>query len=84
MKFITYGTKESEMVRKVHKPRIKFEHNSTKVRQSLLYSSICLYGLLEYDLRLYNPKKLSKHLKENMNYIFPHDNIMRQHINVKP
>ena len=81
MKFITYGAKKNKMVRRVHKPRIKFEHNSTKVRQSLFYSSIYLYGLLEYDPRLYNPKKLAKYLQENMIYIFPHNKILRQQIN---
>ena len=80
MKLITFGTKENGNVRKVRKPRIKNDHKATMVRQSLFYNAIYLYGQLECDLRLYNPKKLSKYLKENMLYIFPHDKIMRQQV----
>ena len=68
------------MVRKVRKPRVKIETKSTKLRNTLIYNSVFLYGQLEDDLRLYNPKKLSKYLKENMIYIFPHDKILRQTI----
>ena len=80
LKFVTYGVKESQGVRKVCKPRIKYEHNSDKVRQSLLYRSVFLYGLLDYELRFFIPKKLSKYLQENIIYIFPHDKILKQKI----
>ena len=77
-KFITFGGKENSAVRRVRKPRIKIETNSSKVRYSLLYNSIYLYCKLEDKIRLYNPKKLAKYLKENILYIFLHDNILRQ------
>ena len=47
---------------------------------TLIYNSVFLYCQLEDDLRLYNPKKLSIYLKENMIYIYPHNKILRQTI----
>ena len=82
LKFLTYGVNESQGVRKVHKPRVKYEHNSYKERQSLLYRSVFLYGYLDYELRLYNPKKLSTYLQENIIYIFPHNKILKQQVEI--
>ena len=79
-KFITYGARDNIMVRQVRKPRVKIETKSTKLRNTLIYNSVFLYCQLEDDLRLYNPKKLSKYLKDNMIYIYPHDKILRQSI----
>ena len=77
-KLITFGTKDNVMVRKVRKPRVKIETKHSRLRNTLIYSSVYLYGQLEGNLRLYNPKKLAKYLKENIMYIFPHDKILRQ------
>lgn len=79
-KYITFGAKDNKMVRKIRKPRVKIETKSTKLRNTLIHNSVFLYCQLEDDTRLYNPKKLSKYLKENMFHIFPHDKILRQQI----
>ena len=74
---ISYGYNEDN-VRKVRKPRIKLQHQSEKVKDSLLYRSIFLYNSLEYDVRQFNPKKLTKYLKENIQYIFPYHKIPKE------
>ena len=76
-KLITYGYNDN-YVRKVRKPRVKVICNSSKLRDSLLYRSIFLHNSLEYDLRNYNPKKLTKYLKENIQYIFPYHKILKE------
>ena len=54
---------------------MKYNHISDTVKQSLFYRSIYLYNLLEYDIKCYNPKKLSKYLQKNIKYIFPNNKI---------
>ena len=76
-KLITYGYNDNN-VRKVRKPRVKAICNSSKLRDSLLYRSIFLHNSLEYDLRNYNPKKLTEYLKENIQYIFPYNKILKE------
>ena len=57
------------------KTRIINHTSSPKVKNSLLYRSIYIYNLLEYDIKQYNPKKLSQYLKENITFLFPHNTI---------
>ena len=70
---LTYSVNGSQNIRSIRKPRVKVNHNSEKVRQSLIYRSVFHYNLLQYDLRMYNPKKLSKYLQNNIIYIFPNN-----------
>ena len=66
------------MIRSIRKARIAITYQSEKIKNSLLYRSLFLYNSLEYDIRQFNPKKLSKYLKENINYIFPHNRIPKE------
>ena len=61
---ITYSINERNNLRSIRKPMIKYNHTSDNVKQSLFYRSIYLYNLLEYDIKCYNPKKLSKNLQK--------------------
>lgn len=74
---ISYGYNDIN-VGKVRKPRVKEKCTSSKLRDSLLFRSIFLHNSLEYDLRNYNPKKLIKYLKENIQYIFPYHKILKE------
>ena len=67
---ITYGYNDNNVC-KVRKPRVKAICNSSKLRDSLLFRSIFLHNSLEYDLKNYNPKKITKYLKEKILYTFP-------------
>ena len=75
---VTYGNDDITNVRRVRYPRMKIQHKSEGVRQSLLYRSIFLLNELGYEFHYYNPKKLSKYLQENIYYIFPHNKIAKQ------
>ena len=67
---LTYG-KDDKNVRKVRKLRVKGIPISQMVKDSILYRSIYLFYKLDYDVRQYNPKKLNKYLKSNIQYIYP-------------
>ena len=72
---ITYSMNECNNIRSIRKPMMKYNHILDTVKQSLFYRSIYLYNLLEYDIKCYNPKKLSKYLQKNIKYIFPNNKI---------
>ena len=74
-KMITYGNINEQNIRSVRKPRMKKHHKSEKVTQSLFYRVIYLYNLLDYEVKMYNPKKLSKYLQKNIFQIFPNNKI---------
>ena len=74
---ITYGNK-NDTIRSVRKPRMKIQFNCEKMKHSLFYRSIFLYNSLDYDVRQFNPKKLTKYLKDNIQYIFPHNKIPKE------
>ena len=50
-------------------------HTSENVTNSLFYRALFFYNKLDYDVRLYNPKKLSRYLKSNIIYMFPNNKI---------
>ena len=72
---ITYSINERTNIHSSRKPMMKHSHISDKVTQSLFYRSLYLYNLLEFDIKCFNPKKLSKYLQSNIIYIFPNNEI---------
>ena len=74
---ISYSSIDDNNVRSIRKPRIKIQHKSVKVTNSLLYRAIFLYNILEYQTKMYNPKKLSRYLQKDIIYIFPNNKIQK-------
>ena len=74
---ISYG-KKSDSVRSVRKPRMKIQFKCERMKHSLFYRSIFLYNSLDYEVRQFNPKKLFKYLKDNIQYIFLHNKIPKE------
>merc|ERR1711954_2013 len=64
-----------ENVRGVRKYRVKNNHKSSKVANSLFYRAIYLFNCLDNEVRNYNVKKLSKYLQDNIRYIFPYNKV---------
>merc|ERR1712175_8816 len=64
-----------ENVRGVRKYRVKNNHKSSKVTNSLYYRAIYLFNCLETEVRNYKVKKLSKYLQDNIKYIFPYNKV---------
>merc|ERR1712177_80897 len=62
-------------IREVRKFRVKISHKSNKVTNSLFYRALYLFNCLATEVRNYKVKKLSKHLQENLKYIFPYNKI---------
>merc|ERR1712240_727416 len=62
-------------IRGIRKYRVKNYHKSSKVTNSLFYRAIYLFNCLENDVRIYNVKKLSKYLQDNITYIFPYNKV---------
>ena len=62
-------------IREVRKYRVKLTHKSNKVTNSLFYRALYLFNCLPTEVRNYKVKKLSKHLQENLKYIFPYNKI---------
>ena len=77
LKLFTYSINDRTNLRANRKPIIKKRHMSEKVTQSLLYRALFLYSKLEDETRIYNPKKHSKYLQENIIYIFPNNKIQK-------
>ena len=75
LKMMTFSLNNNPNIRSVRKPMMANYHKSQKVIQSLFYRSIHLYNMLDHDLKLYNPKKLSKHLQKYIQYLFPNNKI---------
>lgn len=74
---ISYSNDNSNF-RSVRKARMRIHANCERMKHSLFYRSIFLYNSLDYDVRMFNPKKLSKYLTENIQYIFPHNKIPKE------
>ena len=66
-------------IREVRKFRVKITHKSNKVTNSLFYRALYLFNCLPIEVRNYKVKKLSKHLQENLKYIFPYNKIPKSH-----
>ena len=64
-----------ENVRGIRKYRVKINHKSSKVTNSLFYRAIYLFNCLETEVRNYKVKKLSKYLQDNIKYIFPYNKV---------
>merc|ERR1711895_142861 len=64
-----------ENVRGVRKYRVKNNHKSSKVTNSLFYRAIYFLNCLDNEVRNYNVKKLSKYLQDNIRYIFPYKKV---------
>merc|ERR1712243_306514 len=62
-------------IREIRKYRVKNDHKSSSVTNSLFYRAIYFFNCLENDVRIYNVKKLSKYLQDNITYIFPYNKV---------
>merc|ERR1711954_166735 len=69
-----------ENVRGVRKYRVKNNHKSSKVTNSLYYRAIYFLNCLDNEVRNYNTKKLSKYLQDNIRYIFPYNKVPKNSI----
>ena len=76
-RLFTYSRVNNENVRSVRKPMVKQFPKNNKISQSLFYRAIYLYNCLDHDLKMYSPKKLSKHLQKYIGYIFPNNKLPR-------
>ena len=77
----TQSSSKDENIRGVKKFRVKLSHKSTKVTNSLFYRSLYLFNCLEFDVRNFKVKKLSKYLQENIKYKFPLNKIPKVEYN---
>ena len=64
-----------ENVREIRKWRVKLDHKSSNVTNSLYYRAVYFYNCLENDIRNYSVKKLSKYLQDNITEIFPYNKV---------
>ena len=80
-KLFTQSNGKDENIRGVKKFRVKLSHKLTKVTNSLFYRSLYLFNCLEFDVRNFKVKKLSKYLQENIKYIFPLNKIPKVEYN---
>ena len=62
-------------IREIRKYRVKKDHKSSSVTQSLYYRAIYFFNCLENEVRNYSVKKLTKYLQENITYIFPYNKV---------
>ena len=76
-KLFTLSRCNNPNIRGVRKPMMAKSHPSNAVNQSIFYRSIYLYNYLDYDIKMMNPKKLSKYLQQNIQYIFPNNRIFK-------
>ena len=54
---------------------MKVIYKSDKACQSLLYRSLYLYNKILDDLRMFNPKKLSRYLNQYIKDFYPNNKI---------
>merc|ERR1711895_179374 len=73
--FNLFSQSNMDNIREVRKFRVKITHKSNKVTNSLFYRALYLFNCLPTEVRNYKVKKLSKHLQENLKYIFPYNKI---------
>merc|ERR1711954_30905 len=62
-------------IREIRKYRVKNDHKSSNVTNSLFYRAVYFFNCLDNDVRNYNVKKLSKYLQDNITYIFPYNKV---------
>merc|ERR1712240_72924 len=62
-------------IREIRKYRVKIDHKSSSVTNSLYYRAVYFFNCLDNDVRNYNLKKLSKYLQDNITYIFPYNKV---------
>merc|ERR1712240_844131 len=62
-------------IREIRKYRVKNDHKSSNVTNSLYYRAVYFLNCLENEVRNYNVKKLSKYLQDNITYIFPYNKV---------
>ena len=76
-KLIIYSIHKSQNIWSVRKPRILKIHSAEKVSQSLFYRAIYLYNELDYETRMYNPRKLAQYLQNYIVYSFSNNKILK-------
>ena len=62
-------------IREIRKYRVKHDHKSSNVTNSLFYRAVYFFNCLDNEVRNYNVKKLSKYLQDNIIYIFPYNKV---------
>ena len=77
---LTFSINRDINVRNIRKPLIVKQHKSNKVKQSIINKSIYLYNQLPDELRTYNTKKLTKHLRQYIFEYFPNNTIPKNDI----
>ena len=64
-----------ENIREIRKYRVKNDHKSSNVTNSLYYRAVYFFNCLENKVRNYSVKKLTKYLQDNITYIFPYNKV---------
>merc|ERR1712240_569429 len=62
-------------IREIRKYRVKNDHKSSNVTNSLFYRAVYFFNCLDNDVRNYSVKKLTKYLQDNITYIFPYNKV---------
>ena len=75
--YISFSLSNSQNCRQSRKSLIKENHPSKKMYQTILHMANFMFNKLPTDIRLFNPKKISKYLQTNMSLYFPFDRIVR-------
>ena len=75
MKYISFSLSNSQNYRQSRKSLITKSHKSKKMYQNILHMANFLFNKLPTDIRLKNPKQLSKYFKCNISYHFPFDRL---------
>ena len=75
--FFTYSVNSNDNIRMVRKPILCNIPKSNCMNKTIMVNGLYLYNKLPYDLKLKNPKMLSKHLNRYITTLFPSDKILR-------
>ena len=78
--FYTFSLSNSQNIRSIRKPTIKYMSEFENARQSLIYRSVYLYNSLPDEYRTFNPKKLSGYLNFYIKQNIPNNKIPKNHI----
>ena len=78
----TYSKSNSQNIRSKRKLIMVESHKSQNVTNSLFFRAIYFFNQLDSDIRIYNPKKLSKYLQANIKYVFPYNKMPRAEYNL--
>ena len=76
-KYISFSLSNSQNCRQSQKTLITENHKSKKMYQTIFHMANFLLNKLPTDIRLKNPKQLSKYLQFNIDTYFPFDRIIR-------